>query len=385
METTKRKNNHGEGSISVRKDGIYQASIMCEGIRKYFYGTTEKEVRKSMLEYQAKLLMGVKESTVSFSNYFEYWLINIKKDKIKPASYDRLERTYRTHICSEIGKIAIGKLTSRKCQMLINKKAETLSYSTVKKILEAIRACLDYAVKVGDLERNPMAVVELPRENTFVKQTKTIEIPSEDDFEKIKAVAFAKYKNGKPIFSQLYVNAILLIAYTGLRAGEALALRWDKIDSNKSYMQIDSSISEIIERNGKSRKIAHVVTDTKTKSGNRTVYLNSRAKEALERIRQYQKENGISSDYVLSARDNKPASYHDLQRTLARILNRAEIPQFGLHTLRHYFASVCIAKGVDMIALSKMLGHSKTTVTLNVYAHILPKQNEALQQLLEAI
>ena len=361
---------------------------MVDGVRKYFYSNSEKKVRIKLKEYQVDASRGIKGCRVRFGKYFENWLVTTKKRKLKPTSYDRLERTYNYYLRDELGRIPLEELSTQRCQEVINRAADRLSYSTVKKIYEALNACLSYAVAVGDLQRNPMKAVEMPREDAAANQTKEVMIPTVEEMRHLFEVAKETYGNGRPIYNQTYVDAFRLICETGLRIGELLALKWENVSLDKATAQIVSSVSEVINRErgnteDNTKHLKRIVTDTKTKSGMRTIYLNTEAICILKGIRERTKNQGFDSEYVLCNSKGKPAVYHELQRTLASLCRKAGMKPFGLHTLRHYFASRCLAEGAEPLALSKYLGHSKPSITMNVYAHLMPKQNDVFKAVLE--
>ena len=70
-------------------------------------------------------------------------------------------------------------------------------------------------------------------------------------------------------------------------------------------------------------------------------------------------------------------THANLYKTFIRLLTRLDLPLRGLHNLRHSFASRMFEKKVDVIIVSKILGHSSVTVTLNIYVHIISEQKEA--------
>lgn len=378
---------NGDGHVAQRKNGTYQINIKYQGVQKSFYGKTEKEVRQKLRKFQVDCYYGTNINSVSVAGYIQWWLETVKKDRVKESSYDRLELTFRLYVKDEIGKIPLQKLTTDQCQKLINKRAEHLSYSTVKKVYELLNASFEYAHKSGNLSKNPMILVTMPREATFTKKTKEIVIPTEEEINKFFEIAEHTLPNGRALYVPSYVKAYKLITMTGMRIGELLALTWDKVSFEKGTALIDSSVSEIINRDEpKGKRIKRIVTDPKTKNGYRRITLNSSALEILRELKDLYESKGFNFDnhVILNSKGTAPA-YHDVERTLKRICEAAGINKISLHALRHYFASKCVANGVDMIALSKHLGHAKPSITLNVYTHLMDKQQEAFKKLLETI
>ncbi|MFA9466971.1 MAG: tyrosine-type recombinase/integrase [Velocimicrobium sp.] len=383
----KKYNQHGEGSIKYRKDGRWEAVATYNGRRKSFYGKTEREAKKKRKEYEQKLFRGEKDcQKIRLSLYFESWLQDTKKGSLKSTSYDRLERTYSNHIKKEVGDYQLGNFTTKQGQYLINQKADLLSYSSTKKIYEALNSCLSYAEKVGDINRNPMRAVELPRESNFKKQTKEIVIPTKGEMQTIFTIANEVYLNGEFVYWMPYVCGIMLIANTGVRVGELLALSWDKINYFKKEMSVDCSLSEIINREeGAQTKRMLSITDTKTKNGKRSIPLNAKAIKILYELQRFYQDKGINSNYVICNSKGRITNYRDFKRSFDRIIKKAGIKAIGLHSLRHYFASVCISCGISTFELSRILGHGKVSVTLDTYGHLMEHQEEKIRRLLEVI
>lgn len=388
MEAEIIKEEVQEPVISVRSNGLLQARIMTDGkIRRYFYGRTEEEIRDKIKKFREGCYFGVEESEIKFREYFNQWMLATKKNTLKPGSYDRLERTFRLYLNNRIGGTPIGEIKTITCQTIINMYAGKYTYSTVKKIYEAMNGCLRYAATVGSIPKNPMAAVIMPRESAFVKQTKKIIIPTEEEINKLFEEGSRVFSNGKPVHNPNYIAVYRFISETGLRVGEVMALTWDKISFDDSFAIIDSSVSEITNRTGKNKdkKLLRIITDTKTKNGNRVIYLNTEAKKVLMEVKERNEANKVNSEYVFVNGKGKPVVYHELQRTLAGLCRQTGIKPFGLHTLRHYFASRCVAEGAEMLALSKHLGHSSPSITMNVYAHLTTKQNIAFQGVLNGL
>ena len=128
--------------------------------------------------------------------------------------------------------------------------------------------------------------------------------------------------------SPLARDRLMFLAHTGLRATEFYELRPSAISDDGSTLTIT----------GKGRKRRHIP-------------LNHTAREILPRIR--------------------PATPNALLLMCYRIADKAKIPQFGPHAMRHWFATQLLLKGTEMVFVSKMLGHSSIRTTEQIYAHIL--------------
>jgi len=154
---------------------------------------------------------------------------------------------------------------------------------------------------------------------------------------------------------------IMLAAYTGARQAEIVGLQWSDIDWNRRTAEI---------RRQWRREAFY---EPKTKSSRRTVELPDELVAALKRWRLRSPKG--EHDLVCPNSEGKPIHSSDLLRTgLHGALRRAGIRQVSFHDLRHSFASNLLAVGVDVVTVSKALGHSNPHITFTVYAHAIPKE-----------
>lgn len=373
MENKKKKtrNQKGEGSIALRPNGTYYGRITLKGLpKKTFYGKTEKEVRAKLNAYKEQVIRGeafVKKILVC--DYIEEWLITYKQPSLKPSSYDRLEVTFKEHIKeSYVGRCQLGSLRSTDIQKLINSKINTLSYSSIKKIYQLLNACFRYAVISRDLSFNPMDGVLMPKEAVLAKKTKEVPILTPAELEKLYEACKLTYSTGNIRFR--YGYAYILIANTGLRCGEALALTWDCVDFTQNTILINKSVERTRNRSKEQKnKTLRVVGETKTKSSKRTIPLNFRAREALLFYKTLQEKEGLQTRYVIATNTGQIVQNGAFQNMLNNMLKQLGIAHIGIHSLRHTFATNLIHHDVDVKVVSKLLGHSSVNITYNTYVH----------------
>jgi len=168
---------------------------------------------------------------------------------------------------------------------------------------------------------------------------------------------------------------------TGIGA-RAAALKWDDIDFDKRTMKIQAtstSIKERDENNGYTGKYKTVEQDSvKTASSHRILPLNVVAIETLKSL-----QLASTGKYVISTKTGHMLKPYDLNRSFGRILNNAGISgEYGVHSLRHTFATILFGQGVDIKIVSKLLGHQSIRITYDTYVHVLA---ELEVQAIEAI
>jgi integrase len=182
----------------------------------------------------------------------------------------------------------------------------------------------------------------------------------------------------------LYMLAVLAL-HTGARRNELLALRWQDVDLDAGRLRIETALEQ-------TRVYGIRVKAPKTKKGRRTTSLPAAAVEALRLHWRAQQEQRLalgmgkapSDSPVLATFDGKPQSPTAISSAWPRAMNAIGMPGAGLHSLRHTHASMLIAAGMDILTISRRLGHSSPTVTLSVYGHLISATDDRAAQIMDA-
>lgn len=169
---------------------------------------------------------------------------------------------------------------------------------------------------------------------------------------------------------RLFVPAMIAL-FTGMRLGEVLALRWGRVDLDRNVIQVREAL-EPTKAHGIQFKAP------KSKAGRRDITLPDALVEALRQYRKDQLElrmhlgaGRLSDDALLFANlDGLPFQPSNISSEWGDLAGRMGIPDVTFHGLRHTHASQLIASGVDIVTISKRLGHGKPSVTLAIYAHM---------------
>lgn len=155
---------------------------------------------------------------------------------------------------------------------------------------------------------------------------------------------------------------IYITLYTGLRIGEACALRWEDISLDSRLIYVRQTVSRIWSfRDGK-KDSRLVVSSPKTKSSLRNIPICSRLYTILADF-----PNRKTQGYIIG--DGAFTSPRTFEYRYKKILKEARLTPVHYHTLRHTFATRCIECGVDIKSLSEILGHANVAITLNTYVH----------------
>ena len=376
MSGTRKQN--GEGSVFQISENKWVAKISL-GTRpdgkpniKQFSGKTEAIVKRKLKDFKKSADFSEKHmpSSDTVQAYFSMWLREYQHNKLKPTSYDRLESTVVNHIYPQIGGLKMDKVTRDNIQTLINRlyKKENLSYSSVKKVYVALNSCYKHAMTADIVLKNPCIGIVLP---SPVERTKQVVPLASEEVERLKSELSKIDSRGQPLYC--YGSAYLLILNTGLRMGEALSLHWDDIDFENKTITIDKTniLTKKRDSDGNSMGGYELQTQesTKTASGNRVIPMNRSAEEALRALK-----TDNETPYVITNSRHNPVLPSNFERSFHAVLKNAGITgEYGVHALRHTFASMLFEKGVDVKIVSKLLGHSTVKITYDIYVHLFEK------------
>jgi integrase len=248
----------------------------------------------------------------------------------------------------------------------------SLSARTTGHCHRLLRRALGHAVTWGLIQQNPAVVARPPR---VVEHE--IEIPSETEI----AALLGHLREHNRLF---YALAVLALA-TGARRGELCALTWKDLNFDAGMFRVERSLEMTKEEGPK-------VKSPKTRHGRRAISLPASTIEALRAHWKEQQEERLALGLGRAAPDDpiftladgsqlKPDSLSALWLRAAKAVGRP----INLHSMRHHHASGLINAGVDILTVSRRLGHSNAQVTLTVYGHLYPNADDKAAQAVEAM
>ena len=293
----------------------------------------------------------IMNKNINLHQYISLWLDMFKKNEVKQGTYERLVQSNKSLGRYEIGNELVSELTPLDIQFYINQiMQEGYSFSTIKKQLELIRASLRKAVSLKIIPDNPASEIDMPS-SKLIKKPREVLAYDENEQRRLQQYIETHSDN----------NAVLCCAFmieTGLRSGEALALRWKDISIEKYKCHVYSTIV-----NPHMPSKAYVQETPKTDASIRTIPLNTRAIAILNILKRR-----ANCEFVFG--DGKRLEYPTLIRAIKKMCRESKVTYRGAHVFRHTFATNCYYKGIDIKILSKLLGHSDIKVTYNTYINL---------------
>jgi len=341
-------------------------------IQKQFYGRTKGEAEEKKQNYIYMLENGINPDLgiLTLDNAINEWLWNIERySGIKSSTFERYESIYRNHIKdSMIGRIQVSEVNKMIIQRYYNELLDS-GKSTIflDKLNKFLSKFFKFAQSEGYIVRNPIYGLKLPKKDEDDINYNEREIETFTD-EEIKNILAALDPNSKTRY------IVLFAVMTGARMGEILPLEKDDIVGD--VVRINKTLRTVRVYTDKDKySYEQKITRPKSESSIREVPIPERLKAELKNLDILVKEERLrlGPDY----KPNKllfpsiTGTYIDdknLRTSWKRALNRANIPYKKFHALRHTYATRMIENGVELLTVSRLLGHS-TIKTTEVYAH----------------
>jgi integrase len=247
-----------------------------------------------------------------------------------------------------------------------------LSERTILHHHRILSVIFNTAVQWGILKENPVSRVKPPR----VPKKKA---PS---YNEEQTAAMMDALEEEPLKYQAMVHLALA---TGLRRGEMMGLEWSDLDFEKGTLEV-SRASQYLPRKGVFAK------DPKNEESKRLIALPEATLRLLKTYKAEWNKQRLkvgdlwqNSDRLFVTWDGRPAHPDTPSSWFPEFLGRHGLPHLNFHGLRHTSASLLIYQGIDIKAVSSRLGHSRTSTTVDIYAHALRRADEAAADIMNSI
>jgi len=369
----------GERSWEVKFD---LGSDPITGKRETRYASikgTKREAQAELIRLMDAVRRGdyIDPSKVTVSEFLDRWEKDWAANNVSPKTRERFSQLIMHQVLPHLGNIPIQKLRAVHLSELYGKLLRDgrvgggeLSAKTVGHVHRCLRRAFGHAAQWGLIIQNPAALVHPPR----IQQAE-IEILRENEVEAMLA-------NLRDRNALLHTIAIVALG-SGLRRGELCALRWSNLDSRT--LRVEQSLEET--------QAGLRFKAPKTKHGLRTMTLPTSVISELRAHWRTQNEHRLAlgigrstpEDLVFPAWNNQPLMPNTLSREWSRTIAAIGGRQISLHALRHTHASSLIAAGVDILTVSRRLGHANPTITLGVYGHLYGNTDDRAAQAIDAM
>ena len=306
----------------------------------------------------------------SFGSWAERWLATVTH--LQPTTQQGYESIVAKHLLPRFADVPIGSIDHPTIlAFLSDLKASGAAAGTIRNVRDVARLIFELAVRSAAIKTNPVKGVKAPRsrpnEMVFLDADQVMAL-SEAITE--PPVMRRRRKQDKPNYPEFGL-LVRFAAWTGLRAGEIVALRVGKVDLMRRRVEVAESAAEA------HGKLSFGPTKTYAR---RSVPLPAPLAEELALHIAGKKQ----TDFVFEAPDGGPIRHSNwYPRHFKPAAARAGLPDgLRFHDLRHTYAAFLIAEGAHPRAMMERLGHSTINVTLGTYGHLLPNLEERIDDAL---
>ncbi|MFT8470903.1 MAG: site-specific integrase [Oenococcus sp.] len=361
--------------IEVRtlKNGLksYYFRIVLNGKPTHKRGfSSRKEAVNAYRAYKVAEANGELESQkakrIKFNELAKEWLAMKAKD-VRPSTYKKIEERYKLHIQPYFKGMYLDELTPITAQKFVNQQAvQFVRYDWTVGIVSQI---YQKAVQYGYVTANPFANVDKPRRK---------KAPSSASVKFYDVEQLRRFLNGAyQLYNKDHYNRYAffrLLAFTGMRKGEALALNWGDVDLTNKTLSISKTVVTV-----DSGEV--ISNEPKTKASNRLMTLDDETVAVLAewKLRQHELYQALGysaspCEYVFNSSVNSFVSLGKPRQWCRAVAKVADLPAIIIHGFRHTYATLAVQSGMDIKQLQYQLGHRDVHTTLQIYAEVTNKQ-----------
>lgn len=307
----------------------------------------------------------------TFGELASLWLENYKTT-VKPSTFENVKSKVEKMTEEHFKEMKLKKITVAYCQRVVIELSK--SYVLYNHYLSVINRIFKYAVLMDILDSNPFNKVIKPKSRQVQRKGNFLTKEELKEFLKLAQTATLSY----------FFPLVHLMSYTGLRQGEALALKWSDIDFENKKITVDKTAVRIKEK--------QTLQTPKTKNSKRVISIDPTTLSILkswkkDQIKIYFK-NGKhfegDDNFIFTNERGEWVHIHNFIRYFKRFIADHKLKPITPHGLRHTHASLLFSAGVEPKNISDRLGHSTVQITLDLYTHITEEQRtDTVEKLLE--
>lgn len=357
-----RRRGRGEGSIFRRKDGRWAGFVTIgytpdgRQVKRWVYGRTRHEVAEKLARLLPKAWTGTvpDPSGLKLGDWLLHWVEERALRKgLRPTTI-RNYRVYLGHL-EPLLRIPLNRLTALQLRAFFAELSH-FSPSHRRHIYQFLRAALKDAVRTDLIPSNPMDAVD-PPEGGAVRPAKAW-----SPEEAARFLEASKEHRLYPLF--------FLMLSTGLRIGEALALRWEDWDGDRLF------IRHTLRRDG-------TLGPPKTPGSVGYLYLDAITSAVLEEWKMRLDAERQSADeweehgLMFPSRRGTPLEYRNVLRAFTELQRKAGVTRINLHGLRHTYTSLALRAGLPPKVVAARLRHKDVKLTLQVYQQLMDEDLKA--------
>lgn len=341
--------------------------------RRGFKSRKEAQDAFKQLQFEVNTNSYKKRQAETYRDIYDIWVEHYE-NTVEESTYVKTMSIFKNHILPKMGDYKIDKIDIATCQKHVNEWSKKLVH--FRKVKAYAAKVLNYAIKNGYIDKNPFDLVEMP------KPKKHISLEDDDEFTNF-------YERGqllqlldafKQTSSLMIYTLFHLLAFSGMRKGEALALTWNDINFEENEIRINKAISR-----GRDSQL-YLKT---TKNGViRTISMDQQSMNLLAAWKEEQaqkfKTKSANKQLVFTNRNNEFIQPVQTQKWLHQIFQKFALPKITTHGLRHTHCSLLFEAGASIKEVQERLGHTDVKTTMDIYTHVTKKTKASTVDKFEA-
>lgn len=345
-KTGKKKRTTRRGFKTEREAKLALARLEIEFEENDPFEEKELELRKTYEE-------------LYWSWYEEY------KETVKDSTLLKTERMFKNHILPAFGDKYIDEITPLMAQEQMNIWHKKLVKA--REVMNYAGTIFDYAMRFQLITVNPTKIIRKPVRQKQVKDDDDLNFYDKEELKEFLSVAETMRNYRAFIYFRL-------LAFTGIRKGESLALKWSDVDFKNKTLNINKAVSR--------RETGLYIQTPKTPSSIRRISLDDKTLELLNNFKKIQQAN--SSDLLFKSQNNDILSVAKPRKWLLTIQDEIDthrdlpLKRITIHGFRHTHASLLFESGATIKDVQYRLGHSDIQTTMDVYTHVSKSAKEQL-------
>ena len=302
----------------------------------------------------------------TFEDVYHLWY-DSRSPSWKEASRIVMENFFNYHILPKYGNMNIENISTVYGQKVLNEWAKTSkSYTDMHSLAVSV---VEYAVMLELIPSNKLSYVKVPK-NQFADKQESLKFYTHDE---LNNMLYKLKDYGDTYTKQILYTIIRLLAYSGMRVSEALALTWDDIDFEQNTVNIDKTVTRI--------KGGITIGPTKTRKSKAKLIIDIDTMNILKKWQLYQKKyflklGSSNKNFVFCNREAKLQRTSAIYKNLETFCQKYNLEFKGIHALRHSHATILLESGVSIKDIQQRLRHTDIATTLNVYSHVSNTQQQ---------
>ena len=339
--------------------------------RQGFSTKKEASLAISRLKVDADEGSFIKASNDTFQAVYELWLEQYR-NTVKESTLQKTMELFNNHILPAFGNMKMEKITVSFCQKKINEWFKFHSkYNVMKNYTSAV---LKFAIRMDLIKSNPMDKITVPRKMAKVDQDDELKYYNKEELQQFFSCCREDATQSNNL---LWITLFRLLAFSGMRKGEALALTWKDLDFQNEMVSVNKTVAR-----GLGNRL--LIQTPKTATSKRTIVLDGITLSMLSTWRKRQAMDFLKLGFNTMNEEQLifPNTKNELMiptkpdQKLDRMIKKNELKRITIHGFRHTHCSLLFEAGASIKEVQDRLGHADIQTTMNIYAHVTEKAKE---------